>query len=1574
MHHSYQSLEDAQASFEMVTQSNETEDDHHNTADDTFWEIVNTNVAKFLSKNYPNGVEPGSVDEWISDQIENLYLSFYYFKNTSNLWLWGQLVYKLFTKKSANCAMMSVLNRCLGTESEVQAFDREDLRNIRRAVDLTSSLSENPLLKKFTKLYSYLLTQGFLAKAGLTLSADDFSVLERKTYEVAFSSRKGLWLAAFDAMLFLTEKLWDFYDTKDLGVFIHSSDEYTQWTKACDKIIALEPHLGNIGAHGMSMFQFINELDAAIDQGEACVKYTTAKAQYESTYMRRRLAQLHMIKSNLISRKSAQEERKAPMGILLSGKSGVAKSAFTKLMFYYYAAIRKLPTGSEYIFHRNPMQDHWDNFDTSKWFIHLDDIASLRPDKTMGLDPSLTELLLLIGNAAFTPPQASLEDKGKTPVRAELVVATTNTEHLNASEYFMCPLAVRRRLPYIIEVAAKPEYCKPNSTFIDPAKLTQDPTRYPDYWNITLKQLHGVVAGKTEQAESLVIHEYTNILDFLEDFAQAIKEHNDHQDQAMMSDQSMASIQICDVCLKPTYACACSHVQAASMDIELSSVPWRVTNRRWYDIFVNWFCMCQSFMFHLYCSWFMYCFTMRVSIFFLRNAMRVRCMRSILYRACISVSTDFMTPRVLGTLNSISTAPAKWLQMSRATKAVILIASACAVGASAIALRKAAKKEASIEKLSSPVKSYDDRQEAVKPYATRSYGVKTHQIYEDRFFDVPKESEHVANDPLQGNYIGTTEDQLEKETKRNVWYDPKIQLTTFDMPLASQNLVGVSLDELREKFSRNLIHLKIVGENDVKRNFKSQCGIIVKCQYVLLNKHSINREFDSWTVEVISSPVGDGVNQNVKFLLRGSEVVELPNTDLAMFRLTALPPVKSLMSLWNEHDIPLTHVCEFLRDVSGQCLLRDMYPSVSGEMEIPQLQISVEVTQGNLSCETKLGDCGALGVSITPRGPVIYGMHLLGNGHRCGVMRIRASQIDRLISLLDMSVLVPFPVQGGGAPSLTSHGISRQLGGVHHRSMMRYLPVAKVNVYGTFEGFRTCPKSSVCSTPVAPEMMKHFDAPMDHGPPAMAGWEPWRQNMEKMVNPSCKIDRTELQECVTSFVEDIIAELPTGWEKELCFLSPMAAVNGLPGVKFVDGLNRATSMGFPWNTTKKTYLYSDPSEVYPDGVNFDAEFWERYEAIGAKYQNGERAYPIFSAHLKDTPTPLKKIKMQKTRVFTGGPADWSTYVRSRLLPFVRLFQKNKFVFEAGPGTVCQSQEWGEIRAWLVAFGTDRIVGGDYGSFDKKMIADMILAAFQVIAALFKQAGFSVQECTEILCIGYDTAYSWCNFNGDLVEFFGTNPSGHPLTVVINSIVNCLYMRYCYLKLSPVHEVKTFRQNVHLMTYGDDNGMGVSVRAPWFNHTAIQAVLASIDVEYTMADKTSASRPFISIDEFSFLKRTWRWDEEVGAWMCPLDEKSIYRSLITWLPSKTVDSATQLVDVIVSANNEFFFYGKEKFEKEHSFFIEVLSRQPYCCISNAARLPDWRELVERFHRASTPINESGAAPQEQDVDLAVHINV
>jgi len=220
-----------------------------------------------------------------------------------------------------------------------------------------------------------------------------------------------------------------------------------------------------------------------------------------------------------------------------------------------------------------------------------------------------------------------------------------------------------------------------------------------------------------------------------------------------------------------------------------------------------------------------------------------------------------------------------------------------------------------------------------------------------------------------------------------------------------------------------------------------------------------------------------------------------------------------------------------------------------------------------------------------------------------------------------------------------------------------------------------------------------------------------------------------------------------------------------------------------------------------------------------------------------------------------------------------------------------------------------------------MSAIWIQAAFQILIKILQAAGWQEEDLAVIRGISVDVAFPLCDFNGDLVEFWGSNPSGHPLTVIINCLVNSLYMRYVWHEVG--HDLAEFKKFVALITYGDDNTIGVHPEKSDFNHTSIRDMLAQIGVEYTMADKSAESIPFINIKDISFLKRGWRFEEEVGSFVAPLEEDSIFKMLTKNIPSTEVCAEQQGVDLCHSALREYWFYGRETFEQKRTMFEEII---------------------------------------------------
>jgi len=133
----------------------------------------------------------------------------------------------------------------------------------------------------------------------------------------------------------------------------------------------------------------------------------------------------------------------------------------------------------------------------------------------------------------------------------------------------------------------------------------------------------------------------------------------------------------------------------------------------------------------------------------------------------------------------------------------------------------------------------------------------------------------------------------------------------------------------------------------------------------------------------------------------------------------------------------------------------------------------------------------------------------------------------------------------------------------------------------------------------------------------------------------------------------------------------------------------------------------------------------------------------------------------------------------------------------------------------------------------------------------------------------------------------------------------------------------FRDNVSLITYGDDNIGTVSAECTKFNIVSIHEFLKEHGQQYTMPDKDSELIPFIPIDDVVFLQRftvVQPDGTEVGA----LSERSIFKRLHCILHKSgngmsVNESCAENIDTSLC---DFYFHGKEVYERRRRELQQV----------------------------------------------------
>nr|QJI53792.1 MAG: hypothetical protein 1 [Marnaviridae sp.] len=1436
---------------------------------------------------------------------------------------------KLSLPGIAFVTLQSALEHFCGshTDMDVQASVLPDFETLRDFLDKYDTIKQSPLFAKVYKFSMYGLSLALFKPVGIDLDLLKFDKVAQEAVRKQYHLGPDFVHCMLDTTLFLCERGYQAYQLGSFMPLFHSEAKYQEWFDQSEKLLRQAQFLSNPTVHGIDRSAFLSDLKDLIEKGR-CMKKCSQRKE-EKLLISRLLASLELTHDLEITKRAAQKDRRSPLSFLLFGGSGIGKTTLENIIFQQYGKRRGKRTTSEYRYVRNPTEEYWSGYNSTQWCIVLDDIGFMNP--SMGImDPSLAEMLCVANNVPYVPAQAELSDKGRTPVLAELLLGSTNTESLNLAAYFSCPLAVQRRFPWIIDIRVKLEFQSDTRPgMLDSAKVpTVEEGAYPDLWTFVIKRVVPVGEERNRQkGENVVVENFDSMRPFLKWLNKVIDEHNEVQDVIERSNNTMEATKLCHQCGMPTAWCECLTVQSREMAVyrrpEYLNVEPLTFTRYAQKLPVRERCVVNFYLFVYWLfttSWFAGFLTVIFGDWFVYNMIMRSQHKMLLLRSVVSYS-GYRVQQKIG-------APAYLVKI-------------CAAATALFVLYKGGKYMLDFGGLLGPMmgvktSAQKDEQTPGKHCADPDC---IHAYYnEDECVKVRGETPqgNVAPAPLPrvdtSKYEDTGSDPVPQTSARvRPTYEDPFPYSSDDLSQAS--LCATDSTMLMKHIERATCAMQSRGDGKIY----NITLVNVRGGVYMTNNHGVPTTCPFY-MNLTCAPQGNmGVSMK-GLLITDSMVHRMPEHDLAFILLRCRAPGTDLTKYMCKSSFVGKLEGTYIgRDVSGESWKRHV-PVVVAEQRTWKTHgrdVTGDVWCGKTQNPTVDGDCGSFMVSDTPVGPVILGIHLLGRADRVGALRITQELVRRGCDALE-----PVHVNRGSV-QVSAPSAPRAVGPLDIQSAVRRATPGVANVMGSFTGeFRMRGRTNVTTTYIEP-FLRSWGYEANRTRPMMSK-TPWVLALNDTTRPVVLVDNDKLDLAKAMYIKETSDVDLSG----VHVYSLHVAINGCPGLDYCDKMNRKSSAGAPYKKSKKHFMFYLDESISTDMDVVD-EVKETVFSMIETYKRGDRCHPVFCGHLKDEPVTFEKAALGKTRVFTASGIAYTLVVRKYLLSVIVLMQNNRYKFETGPGLVPQSLEWEQVREHITQFGEDRLVAGDYSKFDKRMPANVILAAFDVIYDICKRAGYTEDDLRVVRGIAYDTAFPTVDFNGDLIEFYGSNPSGHPLTVIINGIVNSLYMRYCYVVLRPLDIQSTFTDHVALMTYGDDNIMGVSPDAPWFNHTAIQHTLALVDIGYTMADKEAASVPYINIDSTNFLKRTWRWDEDVGAYLAPLDRSSIEKMLTVCTLGKNVSRKSHAISVLSTALREYFFYGKQEFAEKTAIFWQVVHDADLDLYVEDSTFPTWEELKQAF---------------------------
>lgn len=385
------------------------------------------------------------------------------------------------------------------------------------------------------------------------------------------------------------------------------------------------------------------------------------------------------------------------------------------------------------------------------------------------------------------------------------------------------------------------------------------------------------------------------------------------------------------------------------------------------------------------------------------------------------------------------------------------------------------------------------------------------------------------------------------------------------------------------------------------------------------------------------------------------------------------------------------------------------------------------------------------------------------------------------------------------------------------------------------------------------------------------------------------------------------------------------ALMGVAEDEFLAPINRSTSMGYPY--TMKAKLRGKRDAFGDDEWDLNSDLALQIKADVEKLiencANGIQTGVYWSDTLKDERRPIEKVKAGKTRVFCGGPVHFTIAFRKYFLGFAAWMMHSRNANEVSVGTNVFSPDWNDIVRKLASRAATangmNVVAGDFSNFDGSLSSQILWAILDSINEWYDDGEVNAQIRRTL----WMHIVHAIHINRDIIyQATHSQPSGCPITAILNSIYNSVIIRIAYLLCAQQHFAETgvdyrsmyyFNAFVAMVSYGDDNLIGISEKIlSWFNQLSITVALSIIGHEYTDEAKTGIIVPFRNIEEVAYLKRAFRWNPALNRYVAPLDLDTVLE-IVQWTKRGLLSDAITLANLDVTMR-ELSLHSSDVFDK------------------------------------------------------------
>lgn len=753
----------------------------------------------------------------------------------------------------------------------------------------------------------------------------------------------------------------------------------------------------------------------------------------------------------------------------------------------------------------------------------------------------------------------------------------------------------------------------------------------------------------------------------------------------------------------------------------------------------------------------------------------------------------------------------------------------------------------------------------------------------------------------QSNLNAVTEAQFqERNAEKSVW-------KTFPMyrPIVSDVAKSMTSAQLQEKVRSQTVAM-ILKDPKTDKRLDFATVLFVNSGLFMIPKHYFDKRTD-FVCDVYRHEMEQMTDRHFTTQISESRIWMHPESDIAFVRC------KRGCNMYS--DISNLFPSEYLQKDSSHrfnMLTRDetgLMRLHKGVLTPQRIQVgsSIPYQAGcytNFGALTFKGMCGSP-VFTTSNGPSIIGMHTAGRSNEPeGVAALVLSKdIEAAVRHFNGKHDFILP----SAPPLHKTSLGKTLPVVPDKHPKHFTNFLEEDVHFVGIEYTTPPmatRSGFLQLPTrtaVEEVFNHKDMsrPIKTNP----RWVTYQQWVKKAGQPATEIADELWNAAKKDYLETVLPVMDNPMWSVVRPLTMSEVLNGIPGRRFIPRLDLSTACGPPATGNKKQFVVNpdDQGERY-----FQPNVIAEYLQLDEMLRKGE---PIgLPSKMFDKDEPHDNV--DKCRKIYASNMHLNCLIRKYFLPLIEIIEMNPITFEIAVGINAASPEWTETWERVTKHGAENGFGGDFSGYDTKCCSQFILGALDVLYEMAEKADYSKEDLMAMRTLMRELVHPYTSVDGLVMLFLeGIWISGNPLTVIINSIMNCLIKRSFFKKNYPK---LTFNEFVAAMNYGDDDIGSVAKKiVPKYNIKDFSEWLSSHGMVYKLPDKSDDMKTYINLNDYDFLKRNNVYHPKLGVSLGALDEKSILRQMCVAIKKKNGLSPLDMAALnMESALNEAFFHGED----------------------------------------------------------------